>query len=70
MSNPNRNINSRDFFSDENMEAIAEPASYGDWAPANGEVTRSDGTAIPGRPDGDSSSLPFGVGVEIVHTKG
>lgn len=47
------NINDRNFWSDENIESIGEPATYRDWAPGPNEnpnaVTRQ-------RPPGDTST--------------
>ncbi len=69
MGDPIVDPNDRDFFSDENMLALAVDADYADYAPANGETNvRADGSIIPGRPAGDNSALPFGDGVEIVNT--
>lgn len=49
-------INSRDFFSDENMEAIGEPASYSDWAAGPNE---NPVRQLKPRPMGDTSALHY-----------
>lgn len=66
MHRPTTDINDRDFFSDANMAALSEPASYADWAPGENEV----GVSVRPRPVGDSSSLPYGDGVETVNIGG
>jgi len=66
MSQPIRNVNSKNFFSDENMLALSEPATYSDWAPGDNEQ----GIKVRPRPAGDNSTLPYADGVEIINTKG
>jgi hypothetical protein len=58
-------INDPDFFSDANMEAIAEEASYADWAQGPNEVL-APGQQLRPRPQGDLSTLHFEDGVETV----
>jgi hypothetical protein len=56
MTDPTRDVNHRDFFSDDNMEALAEDATFADWEPGPNEspsnVTRS-------RPAGDNTFTPW-----------
>jgi hypothetical protein len=64
MSDPIRDVRQRGFFDTENMEALAEPASYGDWAAGPNEDLA--GKVLKPRPLGDYSDHGISDGVEIV----